>query len=46
VEKVVAELLFDEAEGRALLRDGQFGSRKKRSAIDAPAITVDRAHAA
>jgi len=46
VEKVVAELLSDEAERRALLRDGQFGSRKKRSAIDAAAIMVDTAHAA
>jgi hypothetical protein len=45
VEKVVAELLCDEAESRALPSDGQFGSRKKRSAIDAAAIMVDRAHA-
>jgi len=37
--------LSDEAERRALLSDGQFGSRKKRSAIDAAAIMVDRAHA-
>ena len=41
VEKLVAELLSDEAERRALLSDGQFGSRKKRSAIDAAAIMVD-----
>jgi hypothetical protein len=46
IEKVVAELLSDKAERRALLSDGQFGSRKKRSAIDAAAIMVDRAHAA
>jgi hypothetical protein len=46
VEKVVAELLSDEAERRALLSDSQFGSRKKRSAIDAAAIMVDRAHSA
>ena len=46
VEKVVAELLSDEAERTALLSDGQFGSRKKRSANDAAAIMVDRAHAA
>jgi len=45
VEKVVAELLSDEAERRALLSDGQFGSRKKRLAIDAAGIMVDRAHA-
>jgi hypothetical protein len=45
-KKVVAELLSDEAERRALLSDGQFGSRKKRSAIDAAAIMVDRAHLA
>jgi len=44
VEKVVAELLFDVAERRALLSDGQFGSRKKRSAIDTVAIMIDRAH--
>jgi hypothetical protein len=46
VEKVVAELLSEEAERRGLLSDGQFGSRKGRSAIDAAAIMVDRAHAA
>jgi len=46
VEKVVAELLSDKPERRALLSDAQFGSRKKRSAIDAAAIMVDRAHAA
>jgi len=45
VEKVVTELLSDEAERRALLSDGQFGSRKKRSAIDAAAIMDDSAHA-
>ena len=46
VEKVVAELLSDEADKRGLLRDGQFGSRSGRSAIDAAVILVDRAHAA
>jgi len=46
VEKVVAELLSEEAERRGLLSDGQFASRKGRSAIDAAAIMVDRAHAA
>jgi len=46
VEKVVAELLSDEAERRGLLSDGQFGSRRGRSAIDAVAIMVDRSHAA
>jgi len=46
VEKVVAELLSEEAERRGLLSDGQLGSRKGRSAIDAAAIMVDRAHAA
>jgi len=44
-EKVVAEQLSDEAERRALLSDGQFGSRMKRLAIDAVATMVDRAHA-
>jgi len=46
VEKVVAELLSEEAKRRALLSDGQFGSRKTRSAINAAAIMVDRAQAA
>jgi len=45
VDKVVAELRSDVAKRRALLSDGQFGSRKKWSAIDAAAIMVDRAHA-
>jgi len=45
VEEVVAELLSDVAERRALLSDGQFGSRMTCSAIDAAAIKVDRAHA-
>jgi len=46
VEKVVAELLSDEAERRALRSDGQFGCITERLAIDAAAIMVDRAHAA
>jgi len=46
VEKVAAELLSEEAEGRGLLSDGRFGSMKGWSAIDAAAIMVDRAHAA
>jgi hypothetical protein len=46
VQKVVAELLSDQAERRGLLSDGQFGSRRGRSAIDTAAIMVDRAHAA
>jgi len=46
VQKVVAELLSDETERRGLLSDGQCGSRRGRSAIDAVAIMVDRAHAA
>jgi len=46
VEKVVAELLPDEAERRGLLSDVQFGCRRGRSAIDAAAIMVDRAHSA
>jgi hypothetical protein len=46
VENVVPELLSEEDERRGLLNDGQFGSRKGRSAIDARAIIVDRAHAA
>jgi len=46
VEKVVTELLSEEAERRGLLSDGQFGSRKGRSTIDAAAIMVNRAHPA
>jgi len=46
VEKVVADLLSDAAERRALLSNGQYRSRKKRLAIHAAAIMVDRAHAA
>jgi hypothetical protein len=46
VETVVAELLSDEAERRGLLSEGHFASRRGWSAIDAAAITVDRAHAA
>jgi hypothetical protein len=46
VEKVVAELLAEEAERTGLLSNSQFGSRKGQSAIKAAAITVDRAHAA
>jgi len=46
VEKVVAELLSDEAGRGALLSNGQFVSRKKRSAINTAAIMVDIVHAA
>jgi len=46
VEKVVGELLSDKAERRAPLRDGQFVSKKERSAIDAAGIMLDIAHAA
>ena len=46
VEKVVAELLSGEADRRGLMSDGEFGSRRGRSAIDAAAIMIDRAHAA
>ena len=46
VEKVVADLLSDEGERRGLLSDGQFGSRRGRSGIDAASIMVYRAHGA
>jgi len=46
VEKVAAELWSEKANRRGLLSDGHFGSRNGRSAIDAAAIMVDRAHAA
>jgi hypothetical protein len=45
VENVVTELLSDEAEKRALLSHGQFGSTKKWSAINTAAIMVNRVHA-
>jgi hypothetical protein len=44
-EKGVVELMTEEAERRGLLSDGQYGSRKSQSAIDAAVIMVDRAHA-
>ena len=46
VETVAAELLSEETKMRRLQRNGQFGSRKGQSAIDAVAIMVYRAHAA
>jgi len=46
VEKVAAELPLKEPESSGLLSDRQFRSRKGRSAIDAAAIMLDRAHAA
>jgi len=46
VEAVVTELQSEEAERRGQLSNGQFGSRKGRSAIDAVAIMVDSAHTA
>jgi len=45
VAKVVAELLAEETERRALLSDSQFWTRKRRSQIDARAIPVQRAPA-
>jgi hypothetical protein len=45
VESVVEELVSDEAEKRALLSHGEFGSRQKGLAIDAGSIMVERAHA-
>jgi len=46
VEKVVAELPADKAERWGLHCDGQYGSRKRWSAIDAAAIWVYSTHAA
>jgi len=46
VEKLTVELLSEEAERIGELSDGQFRSKKGRSAIDAAAIMVNRAHAA
>jgi hypothetical protein len=45
VENVAAELQSEEAVRRGLLNDMQFRCKKGRSAIDAAAIMVDRAHA-
>jgi hypothetical protein len=42
-EQGVTDLLSQVAERRALFSDGQFGSRKKRSYINAAAIMVDSA---
>jgi hypothetical protein len=38
VEKVVVELLSEEAEPRGVLSDGQFGNRQRRSAIDTAVV--------
>jgi hypothetical protein len=46
VEKVITEVLSEEAKRRGLLCDGQFGSSKGRTAIDAAAIMIDRPHSA
>jgi len=46
IEKFFAELLSDEAERKTLLSNGQIGSRKRTSAINAAAIEVDSLHAA
>jgi len=46
VEKVVAEVVSEEAEWWGLLSDGLFGNRKGRSVIEAAAMMVDSAHAA
>jgi len=35
VDKVAADAIADECERRKLLHDGQFGCRKRRSAVDA-----------
>jgi hypothetical protein len=44
-EQVVAELLAEEPERTGQLRNGQYGSRKMQSAMDAAAIMIDRDHA-
>jgi hypothetical protein len=46
VEKVVAELLAEDAERSGLLSDGQYWSRKRRSAMDVVSIMIDRANTA
>jgi len=45
-KKVFAELMAEDAERRELVSDTQFGSRKRRSAVDAAAIMVDSTNAA
>jgi len=42
VEKVAANAIADECERRQLLHDGQFGCRKRRSAIDAVGRLIKR----
>jgi len=44
VEKVVAELLPEHPERRGLLSKCQYGRRKRRSAMNAAAIKLGRAH--
>jgi hypothetical protein len=44
VGNVVAEMLSEEDEKRALLSDSKFASREKRPAIDAAAMMVDPGH--
>lgn len=44
IKNVVAELLPNEDERRAVLSNCEFGSRKKGLAIDAAAILVDIVH--
>ena len=46
VEKVAVELLSEGGEKCGLLRNGQFGGRKRQSALYTVAIIVNRAHAA
>lgn len=40
VEKLVAELITDFAESQGLFHEGQFGGRRRRSAIDAVACLI------
>lgn len=46
VKTAVTELLSKEAKRSELIIERQFGCKQRRSAIDAPAIIVDRTNAA
>jgi len=46
VEKVVEKQVSEDAERRGLLSDGQFGNRHGRTAVDAAATLVNKAHSA
>jgi len=42
VERTAAHLIADHLERRGMLHDGQYGCRKRRSAVDAVAVLMNR----